>query len=163
MAVDKQTIENHFVGDYQPFYVRYLPVLKMASGNEMKAICPFHPDTDPSLSVNLQTGQHYCFGCKASGDIFTFYAKMNGLTLPGDFPKVLAGIAKEFGISNVSRTKVEHGKKQTVINRYDYHDEAGSLVYQIERWGPKKEFRARRPDGKGGWISWPPSPVLPDG
>lgn len=150
--MDKQTIENYFMGDYQPFYRRYLEDQQRGSGNEVKAICPFHLDTDPSLSINRETGQHYCFGCKASGDIFTFYAKMNGLTLPGDFPKVLAGIARDFGISGSSRKNVEQAKKQTVIKRYDYHDEGGSLVYQIERRGPIKDFRARRPDGNGEWI-----------
>ncbi|MDQ6869183.1 MAG: AAA family ATPase [Pseudomonadota bacterium] len=39
---------------------------------------------------------------------------------------------------------------------FDYHNEAGALVYQVERTdycdGRKKTFRQRRPDGNGGWL-----------
>ncbi|MCS6305995.1 MAG: hypothetical protein H8K07_20370 [Nitrospira sp.] len=34
---------------------------------------------------------------------------------------------------------------------YDYVDENGVLVFQVVRFEPK-DFRQRRPDGKGGWI-----------
>lgn len=34
---------------------------------------------------------------------------------------------------------------------YDYADEAGNVLYQVVRYEPK-DFRQRRPDGKGGWI-----------
>src|SRR5262249_4153781 len=34
---------------------------------------------------------------------------------------------------------------------YDYRDEAGTLLYQVIRYQPK-DFRQRRPDGKGDWI-----------
>ena len=88
--MDKQTIENHFKGNYQPFYWSYLPTLKR-SGNELKANCPFHEDRDPSLSVNSQTGLFKCFGCAAAGSIFDFYARTHNMTLPVDFSKVLAG------------------------------------------------------------------------
>ena len=37
-----------------------------------------------------------------------------------------------------------------VVERYDYVDEAGKLLYQVERMKPKG-FRQRRPDGRGGW------------
>lgn len=31
------------------------------------ALCPFHNDRKPSLSINLFTGQFYCFACGAFG------------------------------------------------------------------------------------------------
>ncbi len=34
---------------------------------------------------------------------------------------------------------------------YDYKDESGQILYQVVRFEPK-DFRQRRPDGKGGWI-----------
>lgn len=34
---------------------------------------------------------------------------------------------------------------------YDYHDESGALLFQVVRFEPK-DFRQRRPDGKGGWL-----------
>jgi hypothetical protein len=39
----------------------------------------------------------------------------------------------------------------TVVERYDYTDETGALLYQVERLDPKG-FRVRRPDGNGGWT-----------
>ncbi len=37
------------------------------------------------------------------------------------------------------------------IAAYDYTDESSETLYQVVRFEPK-EFRARRPDGNGGWI-----------
>jgi len=42
-------------------------------------------------------------------------------------------------------------KKSQIIATYDYTDEDGNLLYQAVRLSPK-DFRQRRPDGKGGWI-----------
>lgn len=38
-----------------------------------KAVCPFHNDKDPSLSLSDEKGLFHCFGCGAKGDIVTFY------------------------------------------------------------------------------------------
>lgn len=38
--------------------------------------CPFHEDHKPSLSLNLQTGGFFCFGCQArGGDIIDFHRR----------------------------------------------------------------------------------------
>jgi hypothetical protein len=37
------------------------------------------------------------------------------------------------------------------VATYDYRDERGDLLFQVCRFEPK-DFRQRRPDGKGGWI-----------
>ena len=33
----------------------------------VKVICPFHDDTDPSLSINLEDGWFNCFSCGTKG------------------------------------------------------------------------------------------------
>lgn len=38
-----------------------------------------------------------------------------------------------------------------IVATYDYRDEAGVLRYQVVRYQPK-DFRQRRPDGKGAWA-----------
>ncbi len=38
-----------------------------------------------------------------------------------------------------------------IVKTYDYQDESGKLLFQVVRFEPK-EFRQRRPDGKGGWV-----------
>ncbi len=45
----------------------------------------------------------------------------------------------------------ETSAKKKIVATYDYVDAAGTLLYQAVRYEPK-EFRQRRPDGKGGWI-----------
>jgi hypothetical protein len=34
-----------------------------------KIPCPWHDDKDPSLSLNIQTGQYHCFGCSKAGNV----------------------------------------------------------------------------------------------
>ena len=42
-------------------------------------VCPFHTDTNPSLSLNEQEGIFRCFGCNLSGNIILFYAMLKQL------------------------------------------------------------------------------------
>lgn len=65
------------------------------NGNRWVAICPFHQETKPSFSVNEEEGTFYCFGCQASGDIFTFYGMVNGM----NFRESLEQLAEETGVS----------------------------------------------------------------
>jgi AAA domain len=39
-----------------------------------------------------------------------------------------------------------------IVRSYDYTDENGEMLFQVVRYEPK-DFRQRRPDGAGGWIS----------
>src|SRR5262249_35656556 len=41
--------------------------------------------------------------------------------------------------------------KPRIVATYDYRDEQGNLLYQTVRYDPK-DFRQRRPDGKGSWL-----------
>ncbi len=143
MTIDLKTaVEDFFRPDPLVFYRRYVPEIRPGSNGQAMARCPFHDDRSPSLSISTTTGLYKCFGCGASGDIFTFHAALNNLTLPEDFPKVLAGIAADFSI------RTDEKVKPRVVARYDYRDEAGRLVYQVERLEPKS-FRIRRPEGDG--------------
>ena len=44
-----------------------------------KAVCPFHGDSDPSLSFSDSKGVFNCFGCGERGNILTFIKKMEEL------------------------------------------------------------------------------------
>ena len=152
MLMDKAQIEKHFSGNYEPFYAHYLGQFKSSRDDEHKALCPFHDDKDPSLSINFKTGLFHCFGCGASGSIYDFYAMKNGLDTRKDLNAIINAIADQFEIHNIDKQK----EKPTVTARYDYRDESGQFVYQIERIEPgkdgkKKDFLYRRPDGNGGW------------
>jgi len=45
------------------------------NGKQIKIICPFHDDTDPSMSISLEKNIYHCFGCGASGNLYTFVRK----------------------------------------------------------------------------------------
>ncbi|MCB9094717.1 MAG: hypothetical protein H6621_06575 [Halobacteriovoraceae bacterium] len=38
---------------------------------QVMAKCPFHNDNKPSLSINLEKGLYYCFGCGEKGNLTT--------------------------------------------------------------------------------------------
>ncbi len=63
-------------------------------GRRFVGLCPFHSEGTPSLSVNLEQGLYYCFGCHASGDALTFVME----TLKVDFQEALEHLARRSGI-----------------------------------------------------------------
>ena len=68
--------------------------LRRAGANEYVGRCPFHDERTPSFGVNPIEKVYYCFGCQASGDVFTFVMETQGL----DFPGALETLADRFGV-----------------------------------------------------------------
>ena len=64
------------------------------AGANLKAKCPFHNEKTPSFFVSPGRGSYYCFGCGASGDIFTFVEEFEGL----DFKGALKLLADRAGV-----------------------------------------------------------------
>jgi len=48
---------------------------KKVSQNRIVAICPFHEDTKPSLSITIDKNLYYCFVCGAGGTPITYIMK----------------------------------------------------------------------------------------
>jgi hypothetical protein len=53
--------------------------------------------------------------------------------------------------SGPRKTKNDGATPFTIVATYDYADESGAPLFQVVRLAPK-DFRQRRPDGKGGWT-----------
>ncbi len=64
------------------------------AGANLKARCPFHNEKTPSFFISPDRGTYYCFGCGASGDIFTFVEEFEGL----DFKGALKMLADRAGV-----------------------------------------------------------------
>ena len=64
------------------------------AGANLKAKCPFHNEKTPSFFISPSRGSFYCFGCGASGDIFSFVEEFEGL----DFKGALKFLANKAGI-----------------------------------------------------------------
>ncbi len=50
-----------------------------------------------------------------------------------------------------SRNKESLSRQARIVATYDYKDATGELLFQAVRYEPK-DFRQRKPDGKGGWT-----------
>lgn len=58
-----------------------LPHFKRTGDNRATCLCPFHDDTNPSMSIDGTRGIFKCFSCGEGGNIFTFvreYSKLEG-------------------------------------------------------------------------------------
>jgi DNA primase len=72
------------VGDYT--------TLKRA-GRSHKGLCPFHTEKSPSFTVTQDGNFFHCFGCGASGDIYDFLQRIEGL----EFPEAVEALARRTG------------------------------------------------------------------
>jgi DNA primase len=67
------------------------------SGRSYMAVCPFHEEKTPSMSVDRAKGLYHCFGCGKGGDVFTFVEETQGV----DFGEALEILARKAGITLV--------------------------------------------------------------
>lgn len=74
------------VGDY---------VRLKRSGSGFVGLCPFHDEKTPSFHVTPGLGIYKCFGCGASGDVFSFVMEMEGV----GFGEALRSLAERYGVS----------------------------------------------------------------
>ncbi len=71
-----------------------VPSLKKR-GRRFVGLCPFHKERTPSFHVNPDTGLYHCFGCKESGDSFTFLERIEGYA----FIEAVRALAERAGIT----------------------------------------------------------------
>jgi DNA primase len=106
--------------------------LKKAGAQNYSGLCPFHNEKTPSFSVHATRQFYHCFGCGASGDIFSFVQKIENIT----FPEAVRTVAQKLGIalpkiSYSSPAEAEQAKKRTVL--LDIHERACSFFQECLR------------------------------
>jgi len=69
--------------------------LKKAGAQNYSGLCPFHNEKTPSFSVHATRQFFHCFGCSASGDVFTFVQKIENIS----FPEAVRAVAQKLGIA----------------------------------------------------------------
>lgn len=65
------------------------------SGRSFMAVCPFHQEKTPSMSLDRGQGLYHCFGCGKGGDIFNFVQETQNL----GFAEALEFLARRSGIT----------------------------------------------------------------
>ena len=64
-------------------------------GKNYFGVCPFHDDTNPSMSVSREKQIYTCFSCHATGNVFTFLMNYEHK----EFNQVLSDLANRVGIT----------------------------------------------------------------
>ncbi len=64
------------------------------AGRNFKALCPFHGEKTPSFMVSPELQLYKCFGCQATGDVFTFLQEYEGM----EFGEALKFLADRAGV-----------------------------------------------------------------
>jgi DNA primase len=118
------------------------------------ACCPFHSEKTASFHVEDRKGRYFCFGCKESGDIFTFLVAKEGLA----FPEAVERLAQEAGLAMPQISEVDSEREKRRGSLYDVMELAAAFfeetlksargararAYLAERGLPpdtQKEFR----------------------
>lgn len=96
----------------------YLPLTE--KGKNHFGICPFHDDTNPSMSVSRDKQIFKCFSCGASGNVFDFVMNYEHVS----FKEALSILANKAGIELKGITI----KKNT--NKYDKDYEIYDLAHK---------------------------------
>src|SRR6476619_4954905 len=68
--------------------------LRRAGPARYEGLCPFHEERTPSFGIDPTQKVYYCFGCQASGDVFTFVQETEGI----DFKGALELLAERYGV-----------------------------------------------------------------
>lgn len=68
--------------------------LRRAGPARYEGLCPFHDERTPSFGIDPTQKVYYCFGCQASGDVFTFVQETEGV----DFKGALELLAERYGV-----------------------------------------------------------------
>lgn len=70
---------------------RYVSLTK--KGDDYWGLCPFHPDSNASMSVSTKLDMFQCFSCKKAGNIFNFISGMENIS----YKEAIDLLAKEDG------------------------------------------------------------------
>jgi len=81
------------------------------NGSRFVGLCPFHNEKTPSFSVSKDKQLYYCFGCHASGNVFSFVMNMDGL----NFIEAARKLGSRIGIdiSEYVESEAERSRRMT--------------------------------------------------
>lgn len=110
--------------------------LKKAGAQNYSGLCPFHGEKTPSFSVHATRQFYHCFGCGASGDVFSFVQKIENIT----FPEAIRVIAQKLNVPLPKATYASEGEAKEARLR-------GQLLEVHERAVMFFQECLRRPEG----------------
>lgn len=92
----------------------YIPLTKR--GKNYFGVCPFHEDSDPSLSVSQEKQIFSCFSCHTSGNVFNFVKEYENIS----FIEAVKLVADKAGINiDIGQVKKENKSSNKLYEVYD--------------------------------------------
>ena len=126
-TVKQQADIVRVVGDYVK--------LKKAGAQNFSGLCPFHQEKTPSFSVHSTRQFYHCFGCGASGDVFSFVQKVENIS----FVEAIRLVAEKLDIKLPKMQYSSEHEAQDARRR-------GQLIEMHERACKFFEDQLRRPE-----------------
>lgn len=116
--------------------------LKRAGAN-YKGLCPFHDDTNASMSVSPSKGIFKCFSCQQGGNVFQFIMEHEGLS----YPLAIKHLADKYNIV------IEEG--QIDVNELKEEARVKEGVYACLEFA-RKHFYERLNESQDGKVIYKP-------
>ncbi len=95
------------------------------AGQNLKGLCPFHQEKNPSFTVSPSRQIFHCFGCGAGGNVFTFLTRITG----GSFPEVVRDLGRKVGVE-VEEAAAHAGPQSAHTNRVEQLNQAAAAWFQ---------------------------------
>ena len=100
-------------------------------GSSLMGLCPFHNEKTPSFSVTPSKQMFYCFGCHASGNVFTFLMKYENMT----FPESVRVLAERAGIAIPEREDdPENRRRRSLREQLLLINKEAAIYYYHALW-----------------------------
>jgi DNA primase len=114
--------------------------LRRAGPARYEGLCPFHDERTPSFGIDPLQKVYHCFGCQASGDVFTFVQETEGL----DFKGALEWLADRYGVE-LEREEEDPEQAESRRRRERLLELLARTAGYYERylWESKEAARAR--------------------
>src|SRR5436190_22526748 len=128
-TIPTQTIEQiAAANDIVEVIGTYFPLKR--AGSTFKALCPFHQEKTPSLTVSPSRQTFQCFGCGAGGSVFRFVMDYEHL----DFPAAVKRLATRVGIPVIEERGISSGdedrQQETRRALLQLHGEAAEWFHE---------------------------------
>ena len=120
--------------DIVEFIAGYVSLRK--TGKNFIGFCPFHPNTkSAAFYVFPDTQSFHCFGCKASGTVFDFLMRREGL----EFRDALEQLATRAGVELTPRTPEQESEDQQRTKLFEINQAAAVFFQHMLLKSPRGE------------------------
>ncbi len=121
--------------------------LRKAGAQNYSGLCPFHKEKSPSFSVHAVRQFYHCFGCQASGDVFSFVGKIENV----GFPEAVRIVAQKCGIPLPKRefSSPEQAAESRLRTKLLELHEAATAWFEEQLRGPEGAMAREYLAGRG--------------